>query len=142
MTRAERAEMYRQYLAEEGYSPKIDDDGDVFFKYEGRGYFIVVSEKDDEFFNLLYPNFWSIESDAERAKVTEAALYATARTKVAKVFPTKSNTWAVIEMFCCPPETFKSVFRRCLAALRVAVENFRTKMHEEPAQAPNGQQSS
>ena len=35
MTKSERAEMYRSYLAEEGYAPKIDDDGDVRFKYEG-----------------------------------------------------------------------------------------------------------
>lgn len=142
MTKQERAEMYRQYLADEGYSPRIDDDGDVFFKYEGKGYFIIVSEKDEEFFNLLYPNFWSIENDAERAKVIEAALYATAKTKVAKVFPTKSNTWAVIEMFCSPPETFRSVFRRSLSALRVAVENFRTKMREVPAQSADVAQPS
>ncbi len=142
MTKQERAEMFRQYLAEEGYSPKIDDDGDVYFKYEGGGYFIIVSEKDEEFFNLLYPNFWSIESEAERAKVNEAALHATAKTKVAKILPRTSNTWAVVEMFCCPPEAFKSVFRRSLSALRAAVENFRTKMHEKPVQSPNAEQPS
>jgi hypothetical protein len=142
MTKQERAELYRQYLVDEGYSPKVDDDGDVFFKFEGRCFVILVAEKDEEFFSLAYPNFWSIESDPERAKVVDAALYATKETKVAKVFPVRDNTWATIEMFCCPPEAFKTVFRRSLSALRAAVENFRKKMHEQPAQAPNVEQPS
>ena len=142
MTKQERAEMYRQYLAEEGYSPKIDDDGDVFFKFEGRGHVILVSEKDEEFFSLARPNFWSIESDAERAKVVDAALYATKETKVAKVFPVRDNTWATIEMFFCPPESFKGVFRRSLLALQAAIENFRKKMQEQPAEVPTAEQPS
>lgn len=132
MTKQERTDMYVQYLTEEGYAPKVDNDGDVFFKFEGRGYVILIGEKDEEFFSLAFPNFWSLESDAERAKAVDAALHATKQTKVAKVFPVKDDTWATVELFCCPPDAFKSVFRRSLSALRAAVENFRTKMKEEP----------
>ncbi len=130
MTKQERAEMYRKYLTEEGYAPKIDDDGDVTFKYEGRYYFIAVDQNDEEFFQLVFPNFWPIESDAERDKVAKVALQATAKTKVAKVFPVHDNTWALIEMFCSPPEVFKAVFRRSLSALQASVEHFRQGMHE------------
>jgi hypothetical protein len=130
MTKQELAEMYRSYLADQGYAPKIDDDGDVIFKCEGRVYFIDVAEKDETFFRLIFPNFWSIESEAERQKVSQAALHATVQTKVAKVFPVGDNTWASIEMFCSPPEAFQPVFRRCLRALQASVENFREKMHE------------
>ena len=128
MTKQERAEMYRGFLAEEGYVPKIDGDGDVTFKYEGGGYFIGVDEKDEEFFRLVFPSFWSIESEVEREKVAKAALQATAETKVAKVFPVRDNTWASIEMFCSPPEAFKAVFRRSLSALQASVESFREGM--------------
>jgi hypothetical protein len=130
MTKQERAEMYREYLTEEGYAPKIDDDGDVVFKFEGRGYFLAVDEEDEAFFRLVFPNFWSIESDYEREKVASAALRATAMTKVAKVFPVRDDTWASIEMFCSPPEVFKTVFRRSLTALQAGVENFREAMQE------------
>ena len=130
MTKSERAEMYRSYLAEEGYAPKIDDDGDVRFKYEGGSYFISVEEKDEEFFRIVYPAFWSIENESERAKVAQVALLATAETKVAKVFPVRDSTWASIEMFCSPPEVFKAVFGRSLTALRAAVQTFREKMQE------------
>lgn len=110
MTKQERSEMYRKYLTEEGYAPKIDDDGDVRFKYEGRYYFIAVDENDEEFFQLVFPNFWTIESDAERDKVAKAAIQATAKTKVAKVFPVNDNTWALIEMFCSPHRSSRLSF--------------------------------
>ena len=130
MTKQERAEMYRSYLAGEGYSPEIDDDGDILFKYEGHSFFIEVAEKDEEYFRVVFPNFWSIESEAERQKVSQASLHATHVTKVAKVFPVQDNTWAAIEMFCSPPEVFKASFRRCLIALQVSTKNFKEKMLE------------
>ncbi len=130
MTKQERAMMYKTFLAEEGYGPKIDGDGDVSFKFEGGNYVIVIPEQDEMFFNLIYPAFWPIESEAERAKVVIASLYATSQTKVAKVFPIKDNTWAAIEMFCSPPQVFKAVFQRSLSALRAAVKNFSSKMQE------------
>ena len=130
MTKQERAEMYRSFLASEGYTPKIDSDGDVAFKFEGGNYYILVDDKDEAFFRLAYPGFWEIESEEERAKVIEAALHATAQTKVTKVFPVRNNTWATIEMFCSPPEVFQSVFHRCLTALRAGVVSFQEKMRE------------
>lgn len=130
MSKQARAEMYRQFLTEEGFAPRIDEDGDVFFKYEGGNYLVLVDDRDEEFFRLIFPGFWSIESDEERVMVTLAAQHATAQTKVAKVFTVRDNTWATIEMFCSPPENFKSVFRRCLNALRASVVNFQEKMRE------------
>lgn len=124
MTKAQRAEMYRSYLAAEGYPAQVDGDGDVTFKYEGGNYYIMVDETDEEFFRIVYPNFWPIEDESERAKVKEASGVATAQTKVAKVFPVNDNTWASSEIFCSPPEAFKSVFRRSLLALRAAVQAF------------------
>ena len=131
MSKQERADMYRNYLGEEGFSPKLDSDGAVVFKYEGKSYCIIVDESDEEFFRLVFPNFWSIENDEEREKVLKAAIYSTARTKVAKVFTVRDDTWAAIEMFCSPPEAFKISFRRSLNALQTGVNNFLEKMHEE-----------
>ena len=124
MTRAERAQMYEAYLREEGYSPKVDEDGDIVFKIEGRVYLIMIPEDDEEFFRIIFPNFWSIGSEEERVKVNTACMEATKDTKVAKVFPVRDNTWASIELFCMPPESFRLVFRRCMSALRRAVDTF------------------
>lgn len=130
MTKQEIIEMYRSYLAEEGYVPQVDADGDVTFKCEGWGYFIAIDEDDAEFFRLVCPNIWQIESESEGDKVMRAALHATTRTKVVKVLPVRDNTWASVEMFCSPPETFNKVFQRSLRALQVGVQQFRQKMEE------------
>jgi len=130
MSKQDRAEMYQKFLGEEGYAPKIDNEGDVMFKYEGGVYLIIMDENDEEFFRLVYPGFWSIESELEREKAQRAALTATAQTKVAKVFLVRDNTWASIEMFCSPPEVFRTVFHRSLRALRAAVGAFQAEMRQ------------
>jgi hypothetical protein len=130
MTKDQIADMYRGYLAGEGYSPYLDDEGDVAFKFEGASYFIQVDADDAEFFRLVLPNIWPIESEAEGEKVLRAALHATTKTKVVKVLPVRDNTWASAEMFCVPPESFKNVLPRALRALQVGVRQFREKMQE------------
>ncbi|MCL6595365.1 MAG: hypothetical protein K6V73_04045, partial [Firmicutes bacterium] len=62
MTRAQRAQGYLEFLAEEGYRPRLDADGDVVFKVEGGAYYILLDE-DEEFFRLIYPNFWPLETE-------------------------------------------------------------------------------
>ncbi len=124
MDKATRIGMYREYLAELGYRPEIDRDGDVKFMREGRTYYIILQDKDEEFFRIVYPNFWKIESEEERAKVIMASVKATADTKVAKVFPVEDNVWATIEMFCATPEAVKPVLDRSMSALAVSVHTF------------------
>jgi hypothetical protein len=127
------AKKYLDFLAEEGFRPQINANGDVAFKYEGGNYLIKIDEKDEAFFYLAYPNFWRIASDKELVQVKEAALAVTAANKVVKIFPVKdTDTWATIELFCSPSETFKAVFDRCLRSLRGAVEDFKAKMKEMP----------
>lgn len=132
MTKSERAEMYRDYLNSEGFPASIDDDGDIVFKSEGRTYLILIYEKDDTYFQLVYPSFWSIESDQECEQAAAAALYATSQTKAAKVYLTKEkdNTWASVECFFSAPEHFKGVFTRMLLALQAGVKSFTGKMQE------------
>jgi hypothetical protein len=67
--------------------------------------------------------------------VMEAALTVTAENKVVKIYPVRDTTWATIELFCSPPETFKPVLNRCLRVLRGSVNKFRAKMQEPPKPA-------
>jgi len=130
VSKADNLQMYTDFLRAEGYVPQIDQDGDIVFKVEGGMYLILLDEKDDQFFRLIYPNFWSIESPNERIKVEKAALVATGNTKVAKVFPVGNNVWGAIEMFAASPEAIKPVFARALSALRTAVNSFKEEMHK------------
>ena len=129
MTKTERAELFRDFLAQEGFQPKLDGDGDVCFKAEGSLYFIILDD-DETFFRLAFANFWSIDDERERGHVLQACAHATMRTKVAKVFPVEDNTWAAIEVFASPPAAVLPVLTRSIMALQVAVQHFRSKMHE------------
>lgn len=126
-----KAQMYADFLREEGYQPKIDGDGDVIFKHEGRTYYIDVND-DDKYFQLVFPTFWDIESEEERARVAIAANDATYKTKVAKVVAVRDfkDVSAYLEVFLTGPEEFKPIFARCLTALQGAVGNFKEKMDE------------
>ena len=128
MTKEERTKMYNDYLQGEGFSPSVDSDGDVMFKQEGRSYLIQIDANDEDFFRIIFPNFWKIENDAERVKVEQAAMIATSNTKVAKVFPVRDNVWAAVELFCSPADSFKPVFVRSMSALQSAVDKFAETM--------------
>lgn len=127
MNKTDRVHVFSDFLREEGYSPKIDGDGDITFKIEGHVYFVSLDD-DEEFFRIIFPCFWKIESAEERSRVERAALKANADIKVAKVFPVKDNTWAVIEIFSSSIENTKSVFGKSVRALQAAVSTFLEEM--------------
>lgn len=127
MNRTERAEAFRRFLSDEGFRPTLDEDGDVVFKVEGYMYYISV-EEDDQFFRLIFPNFWPVESDAERERAERAALTVTAHMKVVKVLPTARGVLATVEMFCVAPEAVYPVFQRCVQAIQGAVRAFMDEM--------------
>lgn len=117
MTKQERITMYKNFLATEGYTPYIDDDGDVHFKYEGRNYFIWIDQNDEEFFKVSFPKFWAIKNAEDRQKVIDAALYVTKNVKAVKVVIVENDVWANVEMFLSPAEMFKNILLRSLTEL-------------------------
>jgi hypothetical protein len=120
--------IFKNFLAEEGFRPEVDDDGDVVFKREGRVFFIDVHEDDPEFFMIALPNIWPIESAEERIQVLSAAAHTNENEKAAKVFTKKDDVWITIEMFVNDPEDFKTVFDRSLEAIDSAVDTFVARM--------------
>jgi hypothetical protein len=125
-----KVDLYIGYLRSEGYLPEVDGDGDVVFKMEGGSYVLFAHEDDREYFSILFPNFWPIESEQERSSAYVAACHATATTKVAKVYVVRDNVSASVELIFGDPEQFKPVFRRAMAMLRGSVGVFAEKMRE------------
>ena len=124
MDKSEKAQMYVDFLKAEGYLPEIDSDGDVRFKKEGGNYYIAVDATDDEFFRVVFPGFWPIESEEERDQALAKCNEANAGAKVAKVFIVQDSVWASLELFVSTPDAFKGVFSRGMGALRYGVERF------------------
>ncbi|ADN02580.1 hypothetical protein [Spirochaeta thermophila] len=122
--------LYLEFLDDLGTRPRIDEDGDVEFHYDGGIYYIIVDEEDPEYFSIIYPNFWEIESEDEYQQVLVAADYVTALSKVAKVYIVDDNVWATVEMILPSPEDFAQVFDRAMGLLQNGVYNFVLKMKE------------
>lgn len=136
MTQREtNVQLMLDWLTREGYRPNIDKDGDLVFKREGKTFLILFEEGDDLFMRLVFPNFWSIDTETERLQIAQACTSATANTKVAKVFPVGDNVWASIELFCPSVAQFQAVFDRSLSALGASVDRFIREMRQQMPQA-------
>ena len=133
--RRSRDELQRFYIAaleNQNYHAERDDDGDIRFRHEGHSYFIEVREDDPMFFRVVLPNFWDIDSPAERLRVLDAANLATGDTKIAKVFTVRDSTWAACELFLPAQDDFVPILQRCLLAIRSAVNLFTDTMRNDP----------
>lgn len=136
MTQREtNVQLMMDWLTREGYRPNIDKDGDIVFKREGKTFLILFEEADELFMRLVFPNFWSIDTETERLQIAQASTLATANTKVAKVFPVGDNVWASIELFCANIGQFQAVFERSLSALAASVDRFIREMRQQMPQA-------
>lgn len=129
--KADKVHKFCEFLREEGYFPKLDDDGDITFKVAGHIYLVSLDD-DEQYLRIVFPNFWEVDSQDERQIVEKVALEVTAQVKAAKVFITKNDkVSAAIEMFSSSLENSKIVFERCLAALNAAVGLFLLTMLKE-----------
>ena len=45
-------DLYLECLKEEGYVPKLDEEGDIYFKKEGRKFIVALSETDLQYLSL------------------------------------------------------------------------------------------
>jgi hypothetical protein len=123
-----KAESYRAHLQDEGYRPRIDDNGDVVFKCEGRTLVLVAYEDDAPFFRLRLANVWEIESPEEEQRALRAMDTVNARLKVVKLNLMHDHVWVLVELFFDPFETFKNVLQRCIRLIFLAASDFRDEM--------------
>jgi len=128
--KAAKADYYFQYVAEQGYRPKIDADGDVEFMKEGFTCYISVPTDDDAFFRVLLPNFWPLPTPEDLVKALHAANYANRFSKVVKltVSKPKKNVNASFEAFLGSKDDFKPIFERALRSLTYGLTAFRDYM--------------
>lgn len=131
MDKAATIKDFLAFLEEEDLHPQLNNDGDIVFQFEGRTFLVIFEEDDDQFFRLIFPNFWRIDSEDERRKAQDVALKATIQTKVAKVYVIRNHVWATIETFYDTLDHLKPVFRRNLSALLAGAGAFVADMRPE-----------
>ena len=129
-----RTDLYMEYLTEEGFRPKVDDEGDVIFKSEGKTYVLFGTAGDEQLFRLGALWIWPIESEEERQRALAAAADATCTLKVAKVYPVNDNIWVTVELLFEQPEQFRGVFLRALSLVQAGVTRFTEQMRRHSSE--------
>ncbi|WP_052333966.1 YbjN domain-containing protein [Neolewinella persica] len=117
-------ELFIGILAQIKVEGKVDGDGDIEFEYQDRSYFLEVNENDTEFYRLVMPNIWPIESELERLKVLKAVNEVNKTKKVAKAYAVNDNVWLTVEMFIDKPDNFIGSLDRQFKVINEAVETF------------------
>ena len=125
-TKEELQNIYTDYLHREGYMPLIDIDGDIQFKVSGDNYFIIVDDRDIQFFQIYTGFSLGIIS---REDALNAANNTNRLSKVAKVSISSDDSHQIIvsitaELLLNDPEEFVHVFSRALSLIRNAENNF------------------
>jgi len=129
-------EKYAAFLTQEGYTPTVDAEGDLYFRVEGGHYFLRVNEDGTPSFILLYPNFYAVKNDADRRRALEAASEVNTRTKLVKIFIANNDTQATVEVLLANDADFPVIFSRALTQLQAGVSRFREIVRER-ASWPN-----
>lgn len=119
------------FLKEEGYVPKTDDDGDIAFKCEGEMYFIELDPEDPKYFRMTSGGEWDCENDEEKPKLFKAASETNHEIKMVKTVIVDDNLVLVaVECLLNNEEDFKTNLQRWLGAMKTSLETFTEKMNE------------
>ncbi|ACO47752.1 hypothetical protein DEDE109153_17705 [Deinococcus deserti] len=105
------------FLAEEGFRPSLDDDGDVLFKYEGSLYLLVTASNEPTVLTLLLPYFWPLDDAAERERALEAAMYAHRNVRIGRVTVLEENVTASVNAYLPDDSSFRAVLLSSLEGL-------------------------
>jgi hypothetical protein len=129
---------YEKFLREEGFLPRIDEDGDVIFKFEGRTLFISVQESDAQYFRIVMPSFWEIDDEAELIQALRAANEINRKIKVATiVIQGDKDVSSNAEMFIEREPDLEQFFLRTVKVLVQAASDFSDLMRTGGALGQN-----
>ena len=122
-------DLHVEFLAEQGFRPKVDGEGDIHFRYEGRNH-LIMETQDEHYFHLLFPNFFPLSNEAEVEEAALAASAASLATKVAKVYlnPGQDDVSASVELLVSNPADVHAHLLRCLGILGTATGKFLEEM--------------
>lgn len=104
-----KQEMIVSVLQSLGLKPKIDDEGDVFVRYQMKTFYVMGTNSDDEdYLVVVFPQMYEID-EGEETKVLAACNKTTREIKLAKVYIDQSlkNVSASCEFYYNDEESLK-----------------------------------
>lgn len=119
------------FLADEGFRPSLDEDGDVTFRFEGYTFIIVTSTNEPTVLTLVLPYFWPLDDAAERQRALEAAMAAHRQVRIGRVTVLDTNVTASVNAYLPDAESFQQVLLKSLEGLKYLSVKFREHMHAQ-----------
>ncbi len=131
-----RAQAYLEFLQSEGFRPELQNEREIRFKFEGRTYYILIIEDDEDLFRLWY-QLWYIRDAKELKHAYKCASYASSSIRIGKVFVTRDEQYVVAtaETFLPEIQYLEVCFMRLLSIIQIATRSFVDKLREEEVEA-------
>lgn len=107
----------KDWFAEEGYRCNVDEDGDFYFKYQGKNILFIKDVDDPKYYRLVMPNIYDIEEESETYRIEDICNDISAEIKCVKAYVVKNNksVWLSIEFLLDPENVYlKSFFQAYL----------------------------
>ena len=99
--------------------PQIDDDGDIFVRYQMKTFYVMGANSDDEdYLVVIFPQMYEV-NEGEETKVLAACNKITREIKLAKVYidQTLKNVTASCEFYYNGEESLKTCFDKSIEIL-------------------------
>lgn len=103
----------KKWLSEEGYKCNVDDDGDFYFKYQGKHILFIKDDDDPKYYRLVMPSIYDIEEETELYRIEDICNDVTSKIKCIKAYVKQNNSvWLAIGFFLDPENFYLDSFFR------------------------------
>lgn len=102
-----------------GFKPQIDDDGDIFVRYQMKTFYVMGANSDDEdYLVVVYPQMYEV-NEGEETKVLATCNKTTREIKLVKVYidQTLKNVSASCEFYYNGEESLKTCLDKAIEIL-------------------------
>jgi hypothetical protein len=120
----DRNTQYEAMLADEGYRPKIDEDGDISFKVEGEKFVLYSSPDDESYLRIVTVFTLDDDTDPERALALTSTMNYRMKAVKFSLGPGLKTAAFSIEAFYGEPEHFRPFLGRALNMLKSGSSQF------------------
>ena len=126
-----KKELILKTLEKMGYSPEVDNDGDIMLHYQMKTIYVMTGDEEDPYISMMLPQFHEVE-EGQETLVLAVCNKMTRELKLAKVYidQTFKNVTATCEFYYANEESLEQNLRNSLQMLGVVRTVFRNDMAE------------
>ncbi len=126
-----KKELIMRTLEKMGYSPEIDKDGDIMFRFQMKIIYVLTGEDEDPYVAMMLPQFHEFE-EGQETLVLAICNKMTRELKLVKVYidQTFENVTSTCEFYYANEEALEQNLRKSLHMLGVIRTIFRKELAE------------